>query len=191
MSLNILITSANPPILQCLANTRVAPLLSNDMTSYGCGFRAGIFHSGRSDRHAADGNTGDRRLFLQHPVDVGRRHVSLDDVAVDDGGMARLHLVGHAARFLDLGDVVDVGRADVEAVRAHVLDPLRAASARRRFEHFNQRPRRFLLRGRAAPNSASAATANAMTVDRDIVPPGLECQSVLDRSSGLDCQIPV
>ena len=33
--------SANPPILQCLANTRVAPLLSNDMTSYACGFVPG------------------------------------------------------------------------------------------------------------------------------------------------------
>ena len=46
----------------------------------------GSLHAGRADRHAGHGQARDGRLLLEHSPHVLRGNVSLDDVAIDQGG---------------------------------------------------------------------------------------------------------
>lgn len=51
-------------------------------------FPAALFHAGRTHRHAGRGDAGNRGLFFQQPLDVGRGHVPLNHIAADCRGVA-------------------------------------------------------------------------------------------------------
>ena len=51
----------------------------------GCGVRT--LHPGRSDRHPGHTDTGHVGTLGQQPLDVVGRHVTLDDVSIDEGGV--------------------------------------------------------------------------------------------------------
>jgi aldose 1-epimerase len=112
----------------------------------------GHLHPRRSHRHPGNGETRNLRPLAEQPVDVVRRDVSLDHVALHRGGVAGLERLGHAERLLDLLDVRRLGRGDVEAVLAQMLRPLGAAAAAGLLLHVDVRLRqrarqRFAARG--------------------------------------------
>jgi len=92
---------------------------------------AGDFHARRADRHSGNADTGDRRTFLEQPLDVGHRHMPLDDIATDQCRMAGADLARHPVLVLQLVDGFSVGGPHREASGLQVIDPLAAAATGR------------------------------------------------------------
>jgi hypothetical protein len=47
-----------------------------------------LLHPRRADRHAGDRKANGVGTLCYEPLDIGRGHMALDDIAVDLGGMA-------------------------------------------------------------------------------------------------------
>ena len=112
-----------------------------------------LFHTGRAQWHTAHGDAGDGRFFLQHALDVFRRHMPLDDVAADLGGVARDEIARHAR--LD-GDDIQLRVADVvgfhlEAPRPDMFNPGAAAPSRWRLVDDHRGGRRLRWRRSGRP----------------------------------------
>jgi len=54
-----------------------------------------LLHAWRAHRHAGDADAGNRRLFAKQALNVLRRHVPLDDVLADPGGVTGLQVGRH------------------------------------------------------------------------------------------------
>ena len=70
-----------------------------------------------------------------------RRDVSLDDVTSDQRRMAGAGFVGNPVLLLHAIHILDVRCGHIEAVGAHVIDPLRATATSGRLVHGNLRSR--------------------------------------------------
>src|SRR5687768_10505298 len=69
-----------------------------------------MLHARGAHRHPWDGDAGRLRLLREQPLDVGRRHMALDEIAADLGGVAARQFVRNAEPLLDRGHVL--GRDD-------------------------------------------------------------------------------
>lgn len=110
---------------------------------------AGDFHARRSDRHARNRNADNLGPFFEQPLKIGSRYVTFNDVAIDDGCVARLGWLRNLALRLERGErlVVQLGDASGEAGSFEMLDPVAAAPSRRRFVDFHDRLRGALRHG--------------------------------------------
>jgi len=66
-------------------------------------------HSGRADRHSGNGDADDLGTLLEQSPDDVRRYVALDDLAVDESGMARRAF--EESRPPDMGEVIAASTA--------------------------------------------------------------------------------
>jgi len=88
--------------------------------------------------HAGNRKTSAGWFLGQQALDVFSRHMTLDDVTAHRTGMAGGHLLRHAEAFADGVHVPLTVSADVEAVRAQVLNPFGAALAIRTPPNFDR-----------------------------------------------------
>src|SRR5207247_8919928 len=65
-------------------------------------------HAWRTGGHARHGETRRARAPLQQAIDEVGRHVALDHIALDEGGVTGLERLGNAMAPLDRRDVGDV-----------------------------------------------------------------------------------
>ena len=80
----------------------VWPCLSKAITSYCFRLHTLNLHAGSANRHSRYGKTGNLGLLGQQTIDVGGRNVSFNNIAIHDGGMARLEFGRHLVVRFDL-----------------------------------------------------------------------------------------
>ena len=92
-----------------------------------------LLHSRRTNRHAGHGNAfyvGPLRNQSDYLIS---RYVAFDDISVDDSRVARLQLARDAVFQLYRGEVLMIVNLNGKSGGLNVINPLRAASAGRRF----------------------------------------------------------
>ena len=75
-------------------------------------------------------------FLLQQAPHVFRRHMALDGVAVDKGGVAGAQTRAQLRFFLDRLQVLHLVGDHLEAAVAHIIRPFFTAAAGRRLIHF-------------------------------------------------------
>ena len=115
---------------------RPPPRIATSMADYIAGFprfikrnnRIGIlsrphFHPRRSNRHTRHGDSFDRRPLLKQTVNVRRRNMPLDDIAIHNSGMATHEFRGNSVYPLVRGYILNIEYLDLETTAAHMADP--------------------------------------------------------------------
>lgn len=96
-------------------------------------FTTASFHTRRSNRHTGHSDARDIRPKQQQLLDVPMRNMPLDDIAVDNRGVAGGQFFRHAKAFLDRKHVAGMLNRHVVVVTLQIANPFGAAAALRIF----------------------------------------------------------
>jgi hypothetical protein len=105
-------------------------------------------HPRRADRHSRNSKSGQGWFFFQKALDEFRGDVALNDVALDDGGMAGTKSLRNAEFIFDRIElkIRDLVRLDIITVFSQVTHPRDAATSGRAFVNRDCRPGNGYLR---------------------------------------------
>ncbi len=117
---------------------------------------AGSVHAGGAGGHPGHGQAGDRRPFDEQPLDGGRRDMSFNNVAIDDGRVARPEVGRNFIFRLGLQRIVVILRLDGELVFYQVPDPVATAPSSGRLKHLDDRGLLPVSRGGVGSGSGRA-----------------------------------
>lgn len=92
-------------------------------------------HSRGANGHSGHGNAYDIRPFGHQTLYFGDRHMSLDNVAIHDGGVARLEFWRHLVADFHSRKILYVLGFYPEPAFLQIITPRATAASGRRFEH--------------------------------------------------------